>query len=69
MAGQDKACKINFPRTCRRIDTSIDSDDYNIVVGDDELIWRCNCGHLLFFLTQDGAKCRRCGVISKGWCD
>lgn len=60
---------VHFNRTFKTIDTSIDSDDYNNILDQDEKLWRCNCGHLLFFLTPDGAKCRRCGIICRGWCD
>lgn len=31
--------------------------------------WRCNCGELLFWLTPNGAMCRRCGVISIDWAE
>lgn len=29
--------------------------------------WRCNCGEQLFWLTPDGAMCRRCGGITTDW--
>jgi len=31
--------------------------------------WRCNCGEFLFWLTPNGAMCRRCGVISCDWAE
>lgn len=31
--------------------------------------WRCNCGETLFWLTPQGAQCRRCGVISRDWAE
>ena len=27
----------------------------------------CNCGSDLYFLTREGAVCRRCGIIPEGW--
>lgn len=32
------------------------------------VIWQCKCGNDLFYLTPDGALCRRCGVRPIGWC-
>lgn len=33
-----------------------------------EVAWTCiNCGEQLFFLTQSGAMCRRCGIVSSDW--
>lgn len=32
-------------------------------------LWHCNCGETLFWLTADGAMCRRCGVVSSDWAE
>lgn len=32
-----------------------------------ETAWRCNCGELLFWLTPEGAMCRKCGSRSNDW--
>lgn len=32
-------------------------------------VWKCNCGERLFWLTPNGAMCRRCGVVSSDWAD
>jgi hypothetical protein len=29
--------------------------------------WECDCGSDLFYLTQDGAMCRTCGLVAVGW--
>lgn len=29
--------------------------------------WACDCGERLFWLTPEGALCRRCGVVCSGW--
>lgn len=34
-----------------------------------DAMWRCNCGETLFWLTPEGAMCRRCGIISNDWAD
>lgn len=34
-----------------------------------KMAWTCNCGEFLFWLTPDGAMCRRCGLVSSEWAD
>ena len=41
----------------------------NDIVEDDETFWRCNCGSCTFYLTRDGAKCTKCGVVSSQWAE
>ena len=31
--------------------------------------WKCNCGEMLFWLTEKGPMCRGCGLIPKEWAD
>jgi hypothetical protein len=34
------------------------------------ITWRCRpCGEQLFWLTPDGAVCRRCGVVQTEWAE
>jgi len=37
--------------------------DPNHILKDDDILWVCNCGGDLFFLTPDGAVCQQCGIV------
>lgn len=32
-----------------------------------KMAWQCNCGNILFWLTPEGAMCRKCGIVSHDW--
>jgi len=42
------------------------SDTYHVLKRN-EVAWVCNCGSVLFFLTPEGAKCQKCGIVSNDW--
>lgn len=43
--------------------------DVHNVLGDEEATWLCNCGCWTYFLTKQGAKCTRCGLLCLDWAD
>ena len=67
--GGDKAIVRKSNYVFKTVDSDLDKDDYNCVIDSGELVWRCNCGHLLFFVTPDGFQCRRCGTRTTGELD
>jgi len=34
-----------------------------------DVMFRCNCGSNLFYLTPQGHQCRSCGALSLDWCN
>ena len=41
--------------------------DPNNLIDEDERVWRCDCGSLLFVIKPDGLYCNQCGDTPSGW--
>lgn len=48
-------------------DDDFDLIDPNNLLKEDEPVWRCNCGSLLFVIKPTGPYCNQCGKETIGW--
>lgn len=60
----DKIIELN-----KYIKDDVETVDDNFILSEGDMCWRCECGSILFFLTPNGAKCKKCGVISNDWAE